>query len=401
MLDNLRNKYHKFPVPFWVLILAIFIDSIGYTLIFPFFSLYITEKFGVGMTEAGGLLAIFAVSGLFGIFIGGALADKFGRRSMIIFGLVFSALSSVAMGFVNELSVFYSLAIVVGFLSNFGGPARDALVADLVEEDKRAEAYGFMRVVANLAWVIGPVIGGFMASRSYLTLFILDAITSLIVAFIFFKMIPETNPALKKVIKETNSLLHTLKEYGGILKDKIFNIFLISSILMNFVYLQLYSTLSVYLRDTHGVSPANYGILMSINAIIVVFLQIWVSSKTSKQSPMMMMALGTFIYAIAFPIYGFASTYIMFILAIILITFGEMIVMPVATALVAKLAPEDMRGRYMAMFGFSWHIPSIGAPIIAGLVLDNLNPSLLWYLCGIIASVATLGFYLIHFKTEK
>ena len=115
----------------------------------------------------------------------------------------------------------------------------------------------------------------------------------------------------------------------------------------------------------------------------------------------MMMALGTLIYAVAFPIYGLASTLSMFILATILITFGEMIVMPVASALVAKFAPEDMRGRYMAMFGFSWHVPSIVAPIIAGLIIDNLDPTLLWLLCGVIAAIATIGFYLLHFKTQK
>lgn len=401
MLDNFRKTYQKFPVPFWILVLATFIDRIGHTLIFPFFSLYITEKFGVGMTEAGGLLAIFSFAGMFGSLVGGAIADKFGRRSMIIFGLIFSALSSVAMGLVSSLGIFYGLAVIVGLLSNVAGPARQAQIADLVEEEQRQEAFGIMRVVGNLAWMIGPTIGGLMASRSYLALFILDAVTSLIVAYIYFRKIPETNPVVKENSSETISFINTLKDYGLVLKDKLFNFFILTSILMNFVYLQLYGVLPVYLRDTHGLEPKYYGMLMSVNAALVVIFQIWVSSKVSKKPPMIMMALGTMIYAVSFPIFGLANTLAMFTVAILLIALGEMIVMPVASALAAKFSPEDMRGRYMALFGLGWQIPSIGGPIIAGLIFDNYAPSLLWLISGGIAAISTFGFYYLHVKTQK
>ena len=130
MFANFRKTYDKFPLPFWVLTLATFIDRIGGTLIFPFFSLYITDKFNVGMTEAGWLLAIWSISGMLGTLVGGAIADKFGRRNMILFGLVASAFSSVAMGLVNDLYLFYLISIFVGLLSNIAGPARQAQIVD-------------------------------------------------------------------------------------------------------------------------------------------------------------------------------------------------------------------------------------------------------------------------------
>ena len=89
MLDRIKTTYREFPSRFWILVVATFIDRMGGTLIFPFFALYITDKFDVGMTEAGILFAIFSVSGFVGSMLGGALTDKFGRRNMVLFGLVF------------------------------------------------------------------------------------------------------------------------------------------------------------------------------------------------------------------------------------------------------------------------------------------------------------------------
>ena len=105
MFTKLNNIYHEFPSKFWIVVLVSFIDRIGGTLLFPFFSLYITQKFDVGMTQAGIILGAFSAFGLIGSMVGGALTDKFGRRRLILFGLVFSALSTLSLGLVNTLAV--------------------------------------------------------------------------------------------------------------------------------------------------------------------------------------------------------------------------------------------------------------------------------------------------------
>ena len=98
MFTKLTKIYHEYPRQFWIVVLVSFIDRIGGTLLFPFFSLYITQKFGVGMTQAGIILGMFSAFGLVGSMVGGALTDRFGRRRLILFGLVFSALSSLSLG---------------------------------------------------------------------------------------------------------------------------------------------------------------------------------------------------------------------------------------------------------------------------------------------------------------
>ena len=193
-MNRLRSIYHEFPRKFWVVVGVMFIDRIGGTLLFPFFSLYITQKFEVGMTQAGVILGLFSIFGLVGQMIGGALTDKFGRRKLILFGLVFSALSTLTLGLVNNYATLIPLAMLIGILSDISGPAHQAMMADILPEEKRQEGFGLMRVVANLSWIIGPTIGGFIAGRSYLALFIIDAAISCVVAVLFYFLISETKP---------------------------------------------------------------------------------------------------------------------------------------------------------------------------------------------------------------
>ncbi len=398
--SRLGTTYATFPSVFWIVVGTHFIDSLGRTILLPFFALYITQKFSVGMTEAGALFGVFSVASFVGNMIGGALTDRFGRKSIILFGLVFSGLSSLTMGFVDTLALFFVLAVMVGLLADVAGPAHGAMVADLLEEEKRTEGFGLLRVAGNLAWIVGPTIGGLLAARSYLLLFIADASFSLLTAGFVLRLIPETMPQPEQ--GETgDGLTATLGGYVEVLVDRPYMAFLLMTAVMNLVYIQLYSTLSVFLRDVHAVPERAFGLLMSVNASLVVLAQFSVTRWTKRRSPLPMMALGGLFYAIGFTMYGFVGAYPLFVLAMLIITVGEMIVIPVAQALVALLSPEDMRGRYMAVFSVSWGLPAAVGPWAAGLVLDNLNPSLVWYLGGMFSALAVAGFLLLHFLRRR
>jgi MFS family permease len=398
MLTKLTKIYHEFPSKFWIVVLVSFIDSIGGTLLFPFFSLYITQKFGVGMTQAGLILGAFSLFGLIGGMAGGALTDKFGRRRLILFGLVFSALSTLTLGLVKTLAGLYPLVVVIGLLSNIAGPAHNAMIADLLPEKQRQEGFGILRVVANLAWIIGPTIGGVVAARSFLALFVIDSVLSCIVAFMFYKLIPETRPVETEAKSQNESVWQTVAGYRHVLRDFAYMAFLLASMLMLLVYQQMYNTLPVYLRDTHGFNPSMYGFLLTSSAITVVLFQFWVTRRIKDRSPFLMMALGTMFYALGFSMIGLVSAYSLFVLSIVVITIGEMIQMPVSQALAANFAPVEMRGRYMAVYGLCWAIPSMFGPGAAGWILDNLNPNLLWYGGGILCVLSALGFLFLQLR---
>jgi MFS family permease len=400
MLKKLKSQYESFPLTFRVLIAGTFIDRVGGALIFPFLSLYVAQRFNVGMTEVGLLFGIWSASSLVGSMIGGALADKFGRKIIMIYGLIFSALTALLMGFVNDMRVFYLIAVFAGVFSDIGGPAQQAMVADLLEGDQRAEGFGLVRVVGNLAMTIGPAIGGVLAGISYLLIFIIDACASIITAFIVFKTIPETKPE-KTDNQPSESVMQTLKGYSRVTKDGLFMAFIMATIIMILVYTQMYSTLSVFLNRMHGLSAQGFGYLMSMNAAMVVIMQFGITKRIKKLPPMIMMMVASVLYGIGFTMFGFVREYGLFMIAMATITLGEMIHIPVAQALVAYFAPDNMRGRYMAAYGLGWAIPNSVAALLAGLVMDNYDPNLVWYIAGILSLVAVFAFWLLYIRTRN
>jgi MFS family permease len=397
--QKLVDVYHEYPQPFWTLVVVTFIDRVGGAMLYPFFALYLTKKFGVGMTEVGVLFAVFSLSGFISSTLGGALTDRLGRKGIVIFGLIASSFSAVAMGLVDAFGAFFILAMTVGILGDVAGPAHNAMVADLLPEEQRAQGYGIIRVAFNLSVTIGPAIGGLLAARSYLALFIADAVISLITAIVVWRFLPETRPQPKADAPQ-ESMAGTFGGYFRVLRDLPFMLFIGACILMTLVYLNMNTTLGVYLRDSHGILESGYGYILSLNATMVVLFQFGITRRIEKRPPLLMMAAGTALYAIGFAMYGFVSTYVLFLLAMVIITVGEMIVAPVGQALVAKFAPEEMRGRYMAVFGYSWGISFAIGPYLAGLVLDNYDPRFLWYAAGIIGTLAVMGFLGLHRRVE-
>jgi len=305
MLENLNKVYREFPRLFWIVVGTRFVDAFGSTLLFPFFALYITQRFGVGMTQAGVLLGMSSLFGLIGSMAGGALADKFGRRKLILFGLIFSAISSLSLGLANELRMLYPLIIIVGLLSHIAGPAYEAMLVDILPEEKRQEGYGILRIVFNFAWIFGTALGGLIASRSFFALFVIDSIMSCIVAALIFRLLPETMPIVKgEKRKEEESLWQTILGYRVVLKDLAFVAFTLAGMLALIVYQQQYSTLAVYMRDVHGIDSQGYGAILSITGLEVVFFQFWISRTINRRPAFLMMALSTLIFAIGFFMYG-------------------------------------------------------------------------------------------------
>lgn len=394
-----KSAIEDYPRNFWTLMVASFIDRLGAFILFPFFTLYITSRFGVGMTTVGFIFGTFSLTSLFGSTIGGALTDRIGRKPMLVFGLIASAISSIWLGFADNLTVFFAGAVFVGLLSNVGGPAQQAMMADILPDSQRAQGFAIWRVVINVSAALGPAIGGLLASRSYLSLFITDALISVLVAILITSLLPETRAQIKK--REQESMLQTFRGYGRVLRDTAFMFFWLAAVFTWTVYMQMNSTLAVYLRDSHGISEQGFGYLLSMNAILVVALQFAITRRMERYPPFLVMASGALLYAIGFSMYGFTSDYSYFVLAMIVITIGEMLIAPIGQAIVANLAPADMRGRYMAFFGFSFTIPGIVSTLLAGLIMDNADPRLVWYAAGLLGLIATGMYVSLHGRVSE
>lgn len=399
MIPKIKAIRDEYPRSFWVMMLGMFIDQIGGNLIYPFFALFVTANFGVGLTQVGILLGAMTAGGIAGGLIGGWLTDKIGRKIIILFGLLVSGLFSVTIIFIHRFELLIGVGLLVGLMGSMSGPAYNAMMADIIPEEKRVSAFGVLRVVYNLTVAIGPLIGGYIADYSYNWLFIGDAVTSAATFLIVLKMLPESKPS---VSMETTERVH---ENGGgylrILKDKNYISLLVCLMLMFAVMMQMMSTLSVYMRDVHSFPNKYYGYILSLNASMVVLMQFWVSRKMEKQPPLIAIIIGAIFATIGYTMFGFIESIWMFALAMVILTIGEMIIDPLSQALAAKFSPAEMRGRYMAALHFSLSLSNLATPYLAGLVIDNYEPRWIWYTCGIVGSIAILGFAGLHLRTSN
>jgi MFS family permease len=396
---RLKSVYHEYPSQFWTLTGASFIDMLGSALLYPFFTLYITRKFNVGMTQVGLIFGVMSIFAMGGTAIGGALADRFGRKKLMLLGLVASGLSSLLLGLINRFEYVFFIAALVGLVGNMGGPARGAMIADILPEEKRAQGFGMYRVVFNLAVTIGPAIGGLLAARSYFSLFVIDAVASVITAGALYAFIRETNPEASESQK-TESTIEAFGGYGRVLRDRTFMIFLLATALLVLVMIQMNGTLAVYLRDVHGVLEQQFGFILTMNAGMVVLLQFAVTRWIEGLPRFRILAVGALLYAVGMSMYGYVAVYGLFFLAMVIITMGEMLIAPVGQAVATSLAPEDMRGRYMAVYGLSWAVPNAVGFTLAGLIMDHFDPRWVWYAAGIVGLIACLFFFSMHVQAK-
>jgi len=167
------------------------------------------------------------------------------------------------------------------------------------------------------------------------------------------------------------------------------------------IYIQMNGTLAVYLRDVHSVSLQGFGAIMSLNASMVVLFQFYITRRSAKYPELAVITVGALLNAIGFALYGFVATYGLFLLAMAIITVGEMLWAPISQSIVARLAPDDMRGRYMALYGFSWAVPFAIGPLLAGLVMDYHDPNWVWYAGGILGLVSAAMFALMFIRSSR
>jgi MFS family permease len=314
--------------------------------------------------------------------------------------LISSAATVFIMGIANSIAMFYIGALLAGLFADAGGPARQAIIADLLPEEKRAQGFGLYRVTFNLSHAIGPILGGLLAVRSYLPLFFIDIVLSLLAAVILFAYLPETLP-WKGAEEEQETVGQTFGGYFRVFKDSFFVVFLLASALLVLVFTQVHGTLAVFLRDSHGVTAQQFGLLMGLNGAMVVLFQFPITRKIEGRPPFLILALGTLFTLVGFGMFGFVSGYVLFIMALVIITVGEMLFAPVSQAMAADIAPEDMRARYMAVYGFSWMIPSAVGIYLAGLVMDNYDPRVVWFLAAFIGVLAVLAFLGLHVRYSQ
>ena len=387
MPHRLKTLLADFPRQFWILFGGTLINQIGSGMVFPFLTLYLHQRLSLSMTLVGVILSVWSVSALLGQLLGGSLTDQLGRKKLMAFSLGATAIGLVGFGLADTLATAVIAVVFEGFVSSMFQPARDAMVADLVASDKRAQAYGLLRVVANLGIAIGPAIGGFLASVSYLIAFLASASATLLFFLITLFLMRETKPI---AAPQKQASAAAPGNFATVFRDRLFVVFTAATALAVIAYSQMMTVLPVYMKDQFSLGETFFGWVMTTNAGMVVLLQFPITRATEKLPRLLLIAAGAILYATGVASVALASSFEHFIASMVVLTLGEMIVVPTATAVTADLAPQELRGRYMGVLGLTWNVGFGIGPILGGVITDQIAPRALWPIMGSAALVGAL-----------
>jgi len=365
------------PTRFWMLVAGELIISSGSSMVWPFLSGYLKDRLGVPLTVIAFLLTLNSIMEILFSFVAGSLTDRFGRKSMMVFSLFSGSLYYLLMGQPGSL-VYYAVLLAFGGATDpLYTVGLNTIVADMVPEEYRPDAYSFIRIAHNVGVVIGPILGGLLVVAFFNASFFGAAMAFLLLAVAILFILPETrkktgHPEEKIKTKET------FAGYRVIFKDRVF-----LGVVLGFTFSLMAASLvfillQVYTREQFGMPEDQFGYVIAINALMVILFQYFITNFTQKRKPLPVLAVGALFYAVGVGSVALGKGFWGFALSVAIMTMGELIITPTGTSLVASLAPAELRGRYMGVYNLVWPVASGLGPILGGLLYDNISPGSMW-----------------------
>ena len=369
-----------------------FFIAIGFSICIPFLSLHLYEDRGLSTTMVGTIILAAGLCSAVSQVLGGALSDRFGRRPILLIGALVSVFSFSGLAALIGISapVWAIAAVYIASRSilTTTRPVISAMVADFTPKEKLMEAYGILRIGANMGWAAGPAIGGYLAAfLPYGWLFGIAPLACGIVFLIIYFFIRESSHGMSKGVG--------LRSMLTIANDRPFLIFVVINILLFIVMGQMVSTLSIFTVTMLDFSYAQFGLLLTLNGLIVIFFQYPMTLALRRLAKFRALILGSLLYMFGYLSLGWITQFGWALVAMAVITGGEIIHAPVSLSVVGELSPEDQRGRYMGFFGLSQTIGIAVGPLLGGVLIDAFpfNPELIWAPVAVVAFIAALGYY--------
>lgn len=375
-MDELRTL----PRAFYLLILGTFINRFGHFVV-PFLAVYL-RQLGFESEVTGYTLAAYGAGGFVASILGGYLADKVGRKPTLMISCFGATVAMLLLSEAGSVTEFIGGAFLSGLMTCMFYPASSSLIADLVEEDLRIRAYAVQRFAINLAFALGMATAGLVAGSSFYWLFIADAgMTAILGLIILFGL-------RRGIGKKSSAESAGLKmAFASITRNAAFLRAALACLLCSILFWQVSSTYGLQVIDVSGFDEQTFGLLMGLNGVLIVLFEIPLTSWTRKRDPQKMIAFGYVLIGLGLAALVLGGNLTLLITSIVILTIGEMIALPVNSSYIAALAPEEMRGRYMGVLGFSWNV-AIGIGPMIGLAVFDYSPQILWLLCGVTGLVS-------------
>ena len=374
------------PPPYWLLWLGTLINRLG-GFVIPFLMLYLTNQRGIPVSQAALMVSLFGAGSFVASLTGGELADRLGRRPVLLMSFLIAPVSMMALGLARSTLLIALLCPLQGFFTDLYRPAVSAAIADLVAPDRRTRAYGYNYWAINLGAAIAPALAGQLAHSSYLLLFMGDALTTLMFGLIVLYGIQETRPA-----EAQHAAQNTVGRRLVALRNEPL-LLVIAGLTLAFgtIYMQGNVTLSIDMQ-AHGMSAAQYGLAIAANGALIVLLSIPVSRAAARWPRFETMAVAALLLGVGFGLTAIASSLPLYILTVAVWTLGEIAGAAVAPTIVADLSPVELRGLYQGVFGAAWGLSLFVGPAVGGWVFQHLGPTVLWTGCLALGGMVALGY---------
>lgn len=394
MLNRFSALMQDYPRQFWLIFWGQLISVSSMTLVWPFLAIYMREHLQLPLSTVTGLIGIEAIMTIIATLTVGPIMDRFGRKWAMVSSLGINGIVFFLMGLANSLTVFAILMMIRGFFGPLFRVGTNTMIADIIPEEKRIDAYSLTRISSNVGFAIGPAVGGFIAVSSFNLSLNISAGFLVVMTFFAALLLKETLPAQMMNSASTGNKAGT--GYSKILKNKSFIIFLSGDTLVKMGMIMMFVLLSVYTKENFGIPENQYGFIMTVNALIGGALQFPATMLTRKYSPSLMLALGAVFYAMGIGSVAFGDSFLDFMISMVILSIGEIILMPTAMTLVARIAPADMRGRYMSLYSLTMGAAKGIGPVVGGLLNDYVSPTAIWYGGFVMAMMSMSVFLMLH-----
>ena len=390
----LKGLSYFHPLVWSILFGTIFTRAASFMTI-PFLALYLHSELNASPLVIGITLGAAQLFATFGGIFGGFLTDKVGRK-LVIFFTIF-VWSGVFFGFaiVQSVPLFMVLSSLNGLCRSFFEPATQALMIDFTEKEKRRRLFSIRYTSINIAGVIGPVLGVWISSLSSAVMpFIITGAMYAVYGFILIGLLNRFEMR-QQLAAERKTLAQMLKVVG---KDTKLLLLLAAGMLVTLGYSQYDSTLPqlVNLSVEDGVEL--YSMLLVINAAIVLLLQLPISVYTEKISTFKSLSLGMCFFSSGFILFNIASSWTLFIIAMIVFTVGEIFAFPMMNAMIEEIAPDTQKATYLGASQLK-NIGGFIGPIFGGWLLTHYAGEIYYVMAGI--TLLSLVFYKYALAVKK
>jgi len=402
MRFNLIKPYVRLPRNVYALFFANAINSAG-SFVYPFLTMFLTVKLGYSEYFAGIMLTAIITAESLGKLIGGKLADIFGRKVIIILLSLLGSAFYFAVAFLNNQKIIIYLIVVAGFIKSGAFPAINALIIDSTTRRKRNDAFSLIYLAQNLGYAIGPLTAGFLFVNHINLIFFIDAVTTVLALIPIIIFVKESLFVKKGIyLTRKNMPVNERPEYGNVLKiflrRPVLYGYALISIIFSLIYVQSNFSLPIYLENLFtDAGPRIYGSLMTVNAVIVIIMTIFIIAALKKFNPIINISISGILFAIGFGMLFVSKFYMLFILSTVIWTIGEIISSVSSNVLVANYSPITHRGRFNAIIFFINGAGFAVGPLLAGLFIKYFGIKNVWPFIFFLSIFASLLMVLLYF----